>query len=202
MNEKMKKIIRTAGLLCLAMLALSGCARPKPVNEIWPKELTEDQQEIVELLSSNRQEILLFDYKTEEGFRGVEFWLEVYEDGVLVSQPAGVSTFRDEAKPIEGQLAVIISKGDDFQWIFTMGEDGAKVTSSGRSPKVREGIGNTYGPVNEKVSIKDGEEFVLYTSFYSTGGVSIYFDRQRYIDQPELLAEYPYAYIIKGKFVK
>ncbi len=202
MNTKMKKMIRTAALLCLAMLALAGCARPKLVNEIWPKELTEDQQEIVELLSSNRQEILLFDYKSEEGFRGVEFWLEVYEDGILISQPAGVSTFRDEAKPVEGQLAVIISKGDGFQWMFTMGEDGAKVTSSGKSPKVREGIGNTYGPVNGKVSIKDGEEFVLYTSLYSTGVIATYSDRQRYVDQPELLAEYPYAYIIKGKFSK
>ncbi|MGI5899477.1 MAG: hypothetical protein ACOX8S_06065 [Christensenellales bacterium] len=202
MNNKVKRTIKAVVLLCLAMFMLAGCARtPKPVNEIWSKELTEDQMEIVELLSSNRHEILLFDYKTEEGFRSVEFWLEVYEKGVLVSQPVGVITFRDEAKPADGQLAVIISKGDSFQWIFTMGEDGAKMTSSGESPRVREAFGNAYGPVSEKITITDGEEFVLYTSIYASDGIA-HSDRQRYAKQPELLAEYPYAYIIKGKFSK
>lgn len=201
----MKKIIYVFLVICMLASSLLGCAKV-PVtskNQIAPMKLTGEQEDIVNLIASGKQEILLFDYKTEEAFKSVEFWVEIYEYGVLVDQPTDVSSFRGEEKPLDGQLAILITQNPGFQWTFTISENGGRVSHTNEVINTDyETIGRAYGPIDGPVAIEDGKEIVLYTSIFSNSDISTYGDQQIYSEQPELINEYPYVHIIKCKFSK
>ena len=57
-----------------------------------------------------------------------------------------------------------------------------------------------YDPIDSPVEIIPGKEIVLYTSIYSDGDISSYSDKQRYVDELELIQDYPVVHIIKCKF--
>lgn len=198
----MKKALITLLAICMITSCLIGCTQKSLKNQIAPKELTQDQADIMNLLNSDI-EILYFDYKTEEAYKNMDFWVEVYENGVLVDTPAGANLNRDEAGAFNGQLAILITKKFRFQWSFTLSENSIQVSQTGEYSNVNyETLGNAFGPIIEPVKIEDGKEIVLYSAIYSDGGIQVFEDKQIFIEQPELLNEYPYAYIIKGKFEK
>lgn len=64
----MKRIFNLIFLLFVIVSILVGCAKEPTTakNKITPKELSQEQKDIVSLLSSDKQEILLFDYITED----------------------------------------------------------------------------------------------------------------------------------------
>lgn len=186
-----------------SMVVLTACTTEpeSPSSMIAPKELTQDQRDIVELLSNDKQEILLFDYTTDEAYKSVEFWVEIYEDGELVDRPSGVNSHGDEARSLNGQLVILINHDSSITWTFTTSEDGSRVSHSGEAlPFENSDLGRSYGPISYPVEIEPGKEIVLYTSFYSADGITLYSDRQRYNDEPDLLSQYPYAHIIKCRF--
>ncbi len=199
----MRKIFCLSLLVCLLGGGLTGCSKEAEVykNKIQPKTLTQDQEEIVDLLSDNQQEILLFEYKTEEAYKSLEFWVEVYSGGTLVGRPSGVSLQDSEAKPLVGQLAVKICHDAGTGYTFTVSQDGARSSHTGiAAPADEEPFARGYGPVDTPVEIEAGKEFILYTSIYSNGNISSYSDMQRYVEEPELLRDYPYVHLIKCRF--
>ncbi len=200
--------------LCIAMAVLAvlcclpGCAQvekadDKMKNSIEPKALTTDQQDIVTLLSSEKQDILLFDYKTADAYKSVEVWAEVYQDGVLIDRPSGANMYGDEAKARDGEIAVLISQIPGFSWSFVLSEDGTRVSHASEPSDIDYGaLGRGYGPISGPVAIESGKEIVLYASIFSSGAISTQGDLQMYVEQPELLNGYPYVHIIKCKFEK
>lgn len=201
----MKKAFNIFLTICIIAGFLVGCTK-EPVtskNEIAPKVLTKEQKDIVNLLSSDKQEILLFDYKTEEAYKRVELWVEVYENGVLIDRPAGVHSLSDKAKPHDGQLAILITQNSGFQWTFTTNENGSRMSHTSEATNTGyDTIGRAYSPINKPITIESGKEIVLYTSIFSNGDIYSYGDQQIYIEQQELINEYPYVHIIKCKFEK
>ena len=203
----MKKIIIAILSICILGFTLSGCLNkpdePFHKNTIAPKELSQEQQDIVNLIAAGDNEVLLFDYNTEDGFKNVEFWVEVYKKGELVERPAGVSYSIDEAAPRNGQLAVLITKNSDyvFEWAFKANEDGAVISHAGESSAIADNtLGRGYGPISAPVPIGNSVETVLYSSFFMHNEARSYSDLQQYVHEPELLKEYPYVHLIKCKF--
>ena len=132
----------------------------------------------------------------------MEFWVEIYENGLLVDRPSGINSLSDEARAFDGQLAILITQNSGFQWTFTASENGKVSHTSEPIVADYDTFGRAYGPIDEPVTIEDGKEIVLYTSIFSSGGISAYDDKQIYIEQPELIEEYPYVQIIKCRFTK
>ncbi|MDR0424463.1 MAG: hypothetical protein LBH39_03255 [Clostridiales Family XIII bacterium] len=199
----MKKIIIILCVACVMIGILSACSEYGPIlkNEISPKKLTTNEQEIVDLLSSDTQEILLFDYKTEDAYKTVSFWVEFYENGELIDRPSGIESYNDEAKPQDGQLAVLITHDEGVTWAFTKDEDGSRTSHTGEILEIDyASLARGYRPINNPVEIEAGKEIVLYTSIYSNDGISLFSDMQRYIEEPNLLSGYPYVQIIKCRF--
>lgn len=199
----MKKGKRFVVVLCTILMFVSGCAgNPAPgKNEIAPINLSPEQKDIVELLSSDGQEILLFDYETKESYKSVEFWVELYESGVLRERAAGINAYLDEAKPAKGRLAVLISHNLDTVFTFTVKEETDRLSHSSEPIVLeKDGMMRGFGPIDAPVSIEAGKEIVLYTSIYADNSIADYSDKQRYIGEPELLSGYPYVQIIKCKF--
>jgi len=52
------------------------------------------------------QEVMIFDFHTVEAYKGLEVWVEVYENGALVDRPADVGTHSDIAEKRNGRLAI------------------------------------------------------------------------------------------------
>lgn len=192
----MKRFIFIA--LCLCCLIMSGCSAEK--NVIQTKELTKDQQDIVDLLITTDHEILLFSYNTEESYKSYEFWVEIYKDGELIEPRAsGITGYYDEAKPFSGELAIIINQTPDFKWTFVLNQDGSRISSVGEpSPHYLEAA-RVYGSITSPQTIEDGKEIILYISVFSDGEIRTY-DPEEYTERPELLADYPYAHVIKCRF--
>ncbi len=197
----MKKLLIL--VIFIVTLCINGCAENvvSSKNEIAPKALTKEQDDLINLISADKLEILLFDYKTKNSYKSVEFWVETYENGVLIDRPAGVSMFNDELRPLNGQVAILINRSPGYHWSFTISDGSSRINHSSEPLSTDyEMFGRAFGPIDEPAIIEDNKEIVLYTSIFSKGNVSIYGDKQIYAEQPELLEDYPYAHIIKCKF--
>ncbi len=198
----MKKLCLLFVTCCLILTTLAGCSgAPAFKNAVMPMALTAEQQEIVDLLSGER-EILLFDFHSEENYKSREIWVEAYENGVLTDRLQGLTFFADEEGRMDGRLAIVVSHEDGgVSWSFTVSEGGARVSNFGEPVELRaDALGRGYGPINDPVEIVKGKEIVLYASLYSNGGVSMR-DLQEYIENPGALSGYPYAHLIKCKFM-
>jgi hypothetical protein len=195
-------------LLAISTLMLfTSCNSAKPgdtKNTIMPAELTSDQQEIIDLLSiPNKQEPMLFDFNTEETYSGFDVWVEVYENGELIDRPVGVSFHNDTAKTLNGKVAVIIQQNEaNYQWSLSVVEDGALYSHVGTAELNLDSTnGNAYGPMNDPASIEAGKEIIIYSStFAETNTPHRAYDEQTLQEQPELLKEYPAAFLIKCMF--
>ena len=204
---KYKKFSALLFTVCLVMILLIGCTLESDNQQstIGPAELTQDQQGIVDLLSLHHdQEFLIFDFQTVDNYKKVEFWLEVYEYGVLVDRPGGLTMVCDEGSLFEGQLVIAINHYHDgaSSWRFTIiNKEGSSASSIGWSQIVNNDviIGRGLGPINEPIIIQEGAEFILYV-LRSTLDVLRTYDYQIFLEQPRLLERYPYAHIIKGRF--
>ena len=201
-------IKRLFSCLMILMVVLGlGCSCSKepavPQNAIAPMALSQEQAEIMSLLDTSNQSILIFEYKTKDEYNSAEFWVEVYEDGVLVDTPAKISYYSDDEYQLDGKLAIVITNNNNYQWMLSAKENDAVYSHIGESSRVSDEIfasGSSSGGF--VVEIEDGKEIVLYTSMFSNGEIRTYSDQQRYVEEPELLKEYPYMHIIKCKFNK
>lgn len=196
-----KKCVWIAAILTI-ITGLWGCGKSIP-NTIAPKALTKDQQEIVDLLSFNdKQELLFFTYHADEQYQAVDVWVEVYKDGELVEPHAGGISMMSPVDHFQGNLAIAITQNPDFQWTFIVSEGGSKATSSGESDQHIDAMARAFGPILDPVAIEDGEEIILYTSVFSSDGILNAYAAQTLEEEPGRLQEYDYAQIIKCKFSK
>lgn len=201
----MKKILSLFLVVLVIGTGLVGCSQPsEPIslNEIAPMTLTPDQKEIVALLAGGKQEILLFDYQTEETYTTMECWVDVYENGELVDRHEGFLTQNNTAIPWDGRLAVLINHDADIQYSFTLSDgDGTRISNAISSIAIKDdSLIRGYGPINEPVEIAPHKEIVLYTSIYSEDTIVSFSDMQRYVNEPELLSGYSAVQMIKCRF--
>ena len=79
-------------ILLAVLMSLCGCGRTPKKNTVAPKALTKDQQDIVDLLSHNsKQELLFFTYRADAEYKDMDVWVEIYKDGELIEPNAGGS---------------------------------------------------------------------------------------------------------------
>lgn len=141
----------------------------------------------------------MFDFKTQDEFKKVEFWVERYENGVLIDRPSAVNTMSDELKPMEGQVAVVISSNDEIQFSLTMDNLGTRVGHTSVAAEFDNTLGRGASTIGSPVTIEDGKEIVLYSAIYSSGEIRAG-SLEVYKKEPDLLKDYPLAYLVKCKF--
>lgn len=88
---------------------------PSNSGVIKPMTLSEEQEEIVNLLSG-QQEILLFDFDSMQQYTYFEVWVEIYQYGELVEPKAATLSLNDDSKRWSGKLSVSITQNPDYQW--------------------------------------------------------------------------------------
>ncbi|HWR24434.1 MAG TPA: hypothetical protein VN366_13230 [Feifaniaceae bacterium] len=198
----------TVLFLCAACFLLTSCGlmeevpvfESKPAhNSIGPKALTKKEKELIGLLSGTDQEIYLFSYKADKEYRRIDFWVEIYKDGVLIDPHAGGFGMVPEETEAEhtGTLAIFISHTPDYRWRFSL--EGMSSASEPNANYISGGRG--FAQMFQPVEIEPDKEIVLYQSVFSDGPIAV-FDEQEFVEHPERLSPYPYAHLIKCKFSK
>ena len=196
--------ILLVGIFILFMVACNSASSSLQKNEIAPATLSEEQQEIIDLFSvPNNQELMLYDFVTDEPYRGLEVWVEVYQNGELIERPAGINTFSDTAEKRNGRIAIAISQNDTtYKWTISVVENGGQAYHVGTSEIPADFAGGrAYGPMDDSTAIENGKEIIIYSSSFMEANVphQVY-DEQTLMEQPEVLSQFAYAQLIKCRF--
>jgi hypothetical protein len=201
--KKAKTLVLIMAIMLLALSACNSSGSKSPNNSIMLSNLSAEQKELINLISSH-QEVLIFDFSTDESFRGFELWVEVYKNGGLIVRPAGISTYTDTTTKRNGRCAITISLyNSTYQWALTAEENGGHASHIGTWAFTDDsGFGRVYGSLNEPASIEDGKEIIIYSSAFldSNSPIHAAYDTQTLQEQPELLNHYNYVHLIKVKF--
>ena len=195
-----KQLLLVLSILCV--FAVAGCTRDDTSNQILPMCLSADQQQIIDLVSTNVQQILLFEFNTTEPFNEVGVRLEVYEYGVLTETKLGFAKLGMDA-PLDGSISVIIIENDGtFDWTVTLHDDGG-FSSSRTTTAVKEGLNaRAFGAMNEAVNIYDGTDAVIFVSrFTNDSSLTAGGDLQSYLN-PDNFASYPLVHVLIANFVQ
>ena len=205
---RLKTNLRKLNCIIVFVLVLgsfAGCVKASvhSKNVIEVKEFSEEQKQIVDLISTDEQKVLIFDFRTEDTYKNVDFWVETYKNGKLVdSRAAGTNVTYDDAKLLKGELAVTINQMPDYKWTLIYAEDkGYKGNNTSELNTNYNMVANAYCSIIQPVEIEDGKEIVLYASVFKQESKFETFDIQNFLDTNNL-KEYEYAHIIKCKFSK
>jgi hypothetical protein len=171
-------------------------------NEIGEAELSEDQREIVNMISIGDREVCFFDYQADESFTQAEFWVELYKDGVLVERP--VETIMDgENYSRNGRISFILNDETRFKWSISTHIDGGNTSVQGReitSPGITNGNSRVFGAM-DSTAIEKSKEIALYYMAFSKGNEGIDgLSREELENEPDILKKYSYVFLLKCKF--
>lgn len=198
----MKRMSSNLLIFCIVLASFAGCGKAQLKNYVTTKILSEDQKQIVDLLSAYHK-VFIFDLHTEEKFKSTDFWVETYKDGKLVdSRAAGIAGEFEEEKAIDGEFGVMITQTPDFQWTLTYTEKGGGTSTISEPNTNYLTEGNAACTLNQPVEIEDGKEIVLYAAmFRQDGKYRTYDDLQSFV-KTFYFAECDYAHVVKCKFTK
>jgi hypothetical protein len=173
-------------------------------NQISAAALTPEQEDLLRLISFGNQNIYIFDFLADSTFLNVDFWVDIYEYGVVTETPSGLGLMELTEIPMEGQLALIInrdaaSREHQFTLISQIG--GSVATSQGERFVIETGdFASAFGAMQGVVDIQPDRDIILHMTKFFHGGVSTGGDWQLYAENPELLAIYPRVHAVKARF--
>lgn len=204
-------IIITIGIFVSILINLIPSDVAAAKNQIMPMILTEEQRDIVDLIRKDAQQILFFAYETDEKYNHLEVWGEIYQDGKLVETSEeklnmDINTRSDIEESYKGNIMIAMDKFSDPQWEWevNINENGNKMhmRESFYAYPMSPGVGVSSSIVSP-VNIENDEEIILHTIvFKRDGGISNLGNSQQFIEHPELLNNYNYAFLIKCKFIE
>lgn len=199
----MKKIISM--LLCLLITVnIIGCTSQKVSqksysNKIYSTELTEDEKNIISLIGI-ASDIDIYKYEIDDTYKTISIWIETYKNGELISNPSRMNS-RIDLK--EGRIAIIVDRDSNYKWRISHQDSSSLSTHSFQTKNDFETDGRFSvggGELNESVEIIPEKEIVLDKFLFEDGNTMSIYNNQYYVENPEALKQYDYAYLIKCKF--
>lgn len=188
-----KKLLAVA-LLC-ALVALGGCSS-KNRNSIAPLSLSKDQQGIVRLLNPF-DDVYTYTYTMRDDYASMTVWLERYEQGRLAEKVAEVKFMRVDTDPKEGQIALVTRYTPDLQWVVSVADKtSASSTRSAILPETDHSALAVPVPAELKFAL-DEDVTILYILYSEDNDPPTF---QVLKGSPDLLAQYPGAYLLKCRF--
>ncbi len=194
-------------LLCLIItLSITGCSKEKPpedssTNEIHLAELDENETNIIELLGV-QSDIDIFEYQIDDTFKTISIWIEFYKDGELQGE---MNRMHSRLNSNEGLVAIVVDREANYQWKISHKDGNGVFSFSTKTENEFETNGKFSvgrGALNQPEGIMAEKEIVMGTFLFEDGnGMSIY-GNQHYVDEPDVLKDYDYVYLVKCQFSK
>lgn len=189
-------------LIALSMLFFVSCSGGSGLSSksyVAPIELTDHEQELVTLMGSD---IRFFTFSTSEDYRSIKGWIEVYKAGELVASEDLFSSFTSDGAQTDftGNIAVIPDTEGFGGWTVTATMGGVRSTHHFSDSNDHDFATMTV-PLQEKFTVTPDQDICLLT--YLCGKESMAPNDGNYLSEnPEVIAEYEYVYMIKCRFSK
>lgn len=169
-------------------------------NKVYPRELTESEEELLSLIGFN-DTIDIYDFETDGTYKSISIWLAVYEDGELLENRGKMLSNFDNEK---GSIAVKVSKNESYHWRISVKSEGQISSMAFESvddflKDKSYSIASSHLDITE---IKNEKPIVLKLFLFDSDGSTSIYGFQEYQENPELLKEYDYVYLLKAKFSK
>jgi hypothetical protein len=198
------KILVVIGILFCVILAVyiygkEFCIQSE--NCIFPKRLSQQQQQICDLISTSEHKMFIYSFNTEQRYKNVDFWIEVYNNGKIVdSCAAEIKLSYDDTKNLSGEFVAIINQIPDYQWTLIYAENGGTKANTTSTPNTNYNkICNAYQSISQPVEIENDKEIILYMCVFSQESTIEALDIQNITD-PNYLKKYEYVHLLKCKF--
>ena len=208
----MKKIISILSCV-LITISIIGCtslsvSKDSYTNKIYHTELTEEEQNIIDLIGVG-SDINIYEYVIDDTYKSLSIWLETYKNGELLSDTksrASMSIGVDpDNKLKKGKIAVVVDTTSNYQWrISHQYANGLSshsfTTENDFETNSKFSVGS--GELNEPVEITSETEIVLDKFLFEDGNSMSMYYHQYYVENPEVLKQYDYVYLLKCQFSK
>jgi len=111
---------------------------------------------------------LIFDFRTEDTYKNVDFWVETYKNGKLVdSRAASTNVTYDDAKLLKGELTVTINQMPAYKWTLIYAKfEGYEGYNASELNTNYNTVANAYCSMIQPVEIEDGKEIVVYACVF------------------------------------
>ncbi|MCG8485585.1 MAG: hypothetical protein MJA31_19920 [Clostridia bacterium] len=216
----MKKIISI--ILCvLITISTIGCTslnifKDSYTNKLSHIELTEEEQNIIDLVGV-KSNISIYEYVADDTYKSISIWLEIYKNGELLSNTksrASMSIGVDpDNKLKKGKIIVIVDRTSDYKnykWRIlhqhANGSSSHSFTTENDFETNNNETDNTFsesiGVSAEPVEIAPEADIVLNTFLFNDADSMSTYRHQYDVENPEVVKEYDYVYLLKCKFSK
>lgn len=202
-------LIIAAGVFCSCsgdaqfILPQADLEPVQPENLIAASELTPEQQEIIDILSVPYFEMYSYDFKTDETYHKIEVWVEEYQNGEFIGYPVKIEMVLRGKEKHEGYITIMVNQQEACQWTLSVLEkeleSKIRVSDFGGAEIISDSRDCVFGPMEESLSLEDGKELIIYRALYTAGNRG--YNCQTLQENPQLLKEFPVAYLVKCKFL-
>ncbi len=205
----MKKtiLVIVAVLMLLAGCAKSDTGNTAKKNEIVYVPLTEDAQQMVNLLgeSLGNASVLQFDYNVAENVASRNIWLDFYEYGELKNTVLELPSWTENPQPEEGRITLVGTGGmEQPEWRIQVEPKGeAIVAAGGDALKTERTITSSGGTVGHNpIPVELEKDIVLAAFYYGTEENSTMnsYDAEYLQENMEALKDQEYAVVVKCRF--
>jgi hypothetical protein len=167
-------------------------------NRIYLRELTASEEDLLSLIGFN-DTIEIFDYETDGSFKSISIWLEVSKDGELLENRGKMfSSFDSET----GSIAVKVTKDESYDWRVSVKSQGQISSMAFESVDdfLKDESYSIASSHLEKTEIENEKPIILKIFLFDSDSSTSIYGLQEYEENPELLKEYDYVYLLKGEF--
>ncbi|MDR2166833.1 MAG: hypothetical protein LBE35_03145 [Clostridiales bacterium] len=203
-------------LLLIFLFFFTGCAARPAQNRLEPRGFARAEHELLQLIMPFGN-FFVHDFNVDEGITNVEIWMDIYAYGEVVESFAPLNWgYPNPENPLwppisAGQIVLVESSNlerDAVEWLFHLvcADNGPRTISNFEIPIFQRFGPNVFHARAESMDIVAGEIIILetYKNAHGAdwGGVNIRHieDLQALATQPELMAEFPFARVIKLRF--
>lgn|GEM_PF-2038276 len=169
-------------------------------NKIYPRELTTSEKDLLSLIGFNHT-IEIYDFETDGTYKSISIWLEVYKDGELLENRGKMLSSFDSEK---GSIAVKVNKNDIYDWRISVKSEGqiSSVAFESADEFLKDRSYSIASSHMESTEIENEKPIILKLFLFDSDGSTSIYGFQQYEENPELLKEYDYVYLLKGEFSK
>lgn len=168
-------------------------------NQLSPYTLNKKEETIAKLISGQgRYDI--FHFNVDKKMKTLSIWIEGYNNGEKLNLN-NYSCF--SLKNPTGKISINTNTSDNYQWNFSFADDENIANYSFKTNNQFETdskYSKGYTKLLDPVEITNDKEIILQAYLFKDNGSMSIYSINHYLDNPEILKEFNYIYLVKCKF--
>ncbi|MBW6409450.1 hypothetical protein [Clostridium weizhouense] len=168
-------------------------------NQLAPYALSKNEETIAKLISGQSQ-YAIFNFNIDKKIKTLSIWIEGYNNGEKLNLN-NYSCF--SLKNPTGKISINTNTSDNYQWNFSFADDENIANYSFKTNNQFETdskYSKGYTKLLDPVEISIDKEIILQAYLFKDNGSMSIYSTNEYLDNPKILKEFDYVYLVKCKF--